>query len=723
MSGDPFAPLAAPSPTPRRAPEWEVIAPVPADARPAPASHPKLGKPIASWTYHDATGALLGYVRRFDTASGKEFHPLVYARPKSGGQPGWRWKSWPTPRPLYGLDRLAAHPDAKVIVCEGEKAADAAARLLPNCVATTSPNGAKAASKADWSALRGRDVVIWPDADTEGLKYATVVASEAAAAGATSIAIISPPHDCAVKWDAADALADDWDEARAAALIADARPAPNNGAGAGGPVRRHRTPQRDILIGLTDDGEFWHDASAEAFATIPVNRHREHWPVRSRQFRMWLASRYYDETGSAIGGQALEDGIRILEARAVNDGPQHEWCVRVGQRAGRVYLDLCDSHWRAAEIGGDGWRVISNCPVKFLRTPSMRPLPEPEPGSMIEELLRFANVGEDGFILATAWLLGALKPSGPYPILVVNGEQGSGKSLFSRMLRSLVDPSAAAIRGIPQHDRDLIISAANSHVLAFDNLSRVDGWLSDALCRLSTGGGFATRTLHTDRDETIFDGQRPIILNGIGSLTDRADLGDRALTINLRAIPESDRSPEDELMADFEAARPRILGALLDAVSRAVRDMPVTRLERAVRMADFEKWITAAEPALWWEPGRFGEVYRTNRRDVAVMAFEADPVAVAIQDFTVAEHSTGWSGSPTELLAALNNRAAEPIKKQRIWPQSAQGLGSRIDRIAPLLRTKGFVVERRHSGGRTIIIKPPQQENPEDENRTSNDSG
>ena len=114
---------------------------------------------------------------------------------------------------------------------------------------------------------------------------------------------------------------------------------------------------------------------------------------------MWLSGRYYAETDTAIGGQALEDGIRILEARAVNDGAEQDRFVRVGHRTGKLFLDLCDRHWRAVEINGDGWQVVQNPPLKFLRTPSMRPLPDPEAGSVIEELRRFANISEPSFVL------------------------------------------------------------------------------------------------------------------------------------------------------------------------------------------------------------------------------------------------------------------------------------------------------------------------------------
>jgi putative DNA primase/helicase len=307
----------------------------------------------------------------------------------------------------------------------------------------------------------------------------------------------------------------------------------------------------------------------------------------------------------------------------------------------------------------------------------------------------------------------ALRDTGPYPVLTINGEQGTGKSVFSRMIRSLVDPSAAPIRAVPKDDRDLVVSAGNSWALVFDNLSGVPAWFADALCRLATGSGFATRMLHTDRGESIFDAARPIILNGIPSLTDRADLADRTMTIHLATITEEARNPEDELLTAFEAKRPIILGALLDAVSGALRNLDKVKLERAPRMADLAKWITAAEPSLGWEPGQFLSAYRDNRREVVEASFEADAVAIAIRDWILAAHPDGWTGTPTELLAALNmtTLVSDGTRKSKLWPLSAQALGNRIERIAPLLRAKGFLIDRRRTGERLIIIMPPAKAN------------
>ena len=170
-----------------------------------------------------------------------------------------------------------------------------------------------------------------------------------------------------------------------------------------------------MLIGLTEFVELWHDAGRTAYASFTVGDHRQHWPVRSRDFRMWLSGRFYEETGGAIGGQALEDGIRILEARAVNDGPEYEPFIRVGRHGDKLFLDLCDARWRAVEITATGWSVVEELPLKFLRSSSMRPLPEPEAGGMIEELHGFLNVrSDDDFMLAVACLVAALWGRGPF---------------------------------------------------------------------------------------------------------------------------------------------------------------------------------------------------------------------------------------------------------------------------------------------------------------------
>jgi hypothetical protein len=214
----------------------------------------------------------------------------------------------------------------------------------------------------------------------------------------------------------------------------------------------------------------------------------------------------------------------------------------------------------------------------------MKPLPEPVAGGSLEDDLKpLLNVkSDDEFVLNVAWLLAALRPIGPYPVLGIAGEQGSAKSMRTNFLRALVDPNSVPLRALPRSEHDLFIAARNSHVLAYDNASGLPDWLSDAFCRLATGGGFSTRQLYTDDDEVLFGSKRPILLNGIDDVATRPDLADRSIVQNPAAISDERRKPETDLWKEFEQRRPRVLGALLTAISHGLRILPDVKLERVL---------------------------------------------------------------------------------------------------------------------------------------------
>jgi len=211
------------------APEWRPILPVPADAPPPPAVNRKHGKPDRVYHYRNADGQTLGLVARFEanaTRPKKEFTWLVYA--EADGRREWRWQGFPVPRPLYGLDALADRPAAPVVLAEGEKAAEACWDLWPDAVGMTWPGGSKAADKADFSPLAGRDLILWADADEPGRDAMKTAAKLARQAGAASVRWLNLPALAAARgkgelpkgYDAADLLAEGWDAARLAEFMA-----------------------------------------------------------------------------------------------------------------------------------------------------------------------------------------------------------------------------------------------------------------------------------------------------------------------------------------------------------------------------------------------------------------------------------------------------------------------------------------------------------------------
>ena len=320
----------------------------------------------------------------------------------------------------------------------------------------------------------------------------------------------------------------------------------------------------------------------------------------------------------------------------------------------------------------------------------MKALPAPASGGSVETLRPFLNVKRNAdFVLAICWLLAALRECGPYPVLVLSGEQGSAKSTFLALLRALIDPNTAPLRALSREDRELFIAANNGHVLAFDNVSGLRDWISDTLCRLATGGGFAVRQLYTDQDEVLFDACRPAILNGIEDIVARPDLADRALFLTLEPIPEDRRRSEAELWAAFEIERPRILGALLDAVVEGLKRLPETRLPKLPRMADFALWATACEGAPW-PAGTFWSAYCGNRDEAVESVIDANSIAAAVH--AMMAKRTVWSGTASDLLGALAEVVGERAAKAKAWPESPRALAGRLRRAATFLRKVGVEI-------------------------------
>jgi hypothetical protein len=257
--------------------------------------------------------------------------------------------------------------------------------------------------------------------------------------------------------------------------------------------------------------------------------HRETWPLRSAGFKLLLGFLGYQKLGKAATSQSISDALGTLEGKALFEGAERPVHLRLAGDGDRTYVDLCDPDWNVVEISATGWRVSNEFPPRFRRKRGMPALPRPEPGGDLEELRQFINVAsDDDWRLLVCWLVAGMRPVGPYPVLVLHGEQGSAKSSTARLLRELIDPNTAALRSTPHGIRDLMIAADSGWIITFDNLSYLRAGMSDAICRLATGGGFSTRELYSDDEERIFDVQRPVILNGIDELVTRSDLLDRA---------------------------------------------------------------------------------------------------------------------------------------------------------------------------------------------------
>lgn len=448
--------------------------------------------------------------------------------------------------------------------------------------------------------------------------------------------------------------------------------------------------QAKIAFEIACEGEIFHTPDGNAYTTVEVKGHFETWRVKSQVFKQYLAREFYLREKKAINAESIAAAINLTEANATFEGAEIPVYVRVAELDGKFYLDLGNREWQAIEISKDGWQVIDNPPVRFRRAKSGLALPAPIRGGSLDLLKSLLNVTTEDFRLIVGWMVNALYPRGPYPMLAFFAQQGSGKSNAAFMIRSVIDPNSAPLRSQPREERDLVITANNSWIVAYDNLSHIPVWLSDGMCRIATGGGMATRELYTNEEEVIFEVQRSQMITSIEEVADKSDLLDRCLVIQLAKIEKSKRRAEAEIRKEFAAAQPLILGALLDAMVGSMREIDNVKIDGLPRMADFAYRATAAESALGSPTGSFMAAYEGNRDAATLIALESSVVSAPI--LNLLEGRTEWEGSASELLKILNGGLDDSNRRQKKWPADARALSAAITRIAPNLSEIGWEV-------------------------------
>lgn len=409
-------------------------------------------------------------------------------------------------------------------------------------------------------------------------------------------------------------------------------------------------------------------------------------PCDSIAFRGWVAAEYLRAHGDVVSETTIRSVVLALTGHGL---PTRDVAVRVRHEGARIGLDLGT---RAISISADGIRNDDR--AVFYRPSGSAVLPDPiisrsdeDARAAIEEL-RAALGLEPGYAwtCALAWMLAALRGEPPYPVLVIRGEQGSGKSALARCLRSMVDPRRPDLETLPRELRDLAVIAEHRHVIVFNNLSTIRAEMSDALCRLATGDGFSVRALYSDRDLATFDAARPIVLTSIADAATRPDLLDRALIVDL---PERhDRLDEAELAARLDGARPRGLGALLYAIAHALGSGAAPHIPPTVRMRGPAAFAARAVVAFGMDPETVVSAYLTSGNDAADIVAEDPLVDVLLAWLMPGEP---WEGTMATLLSTLTQRVGP--RPPRGWPETPRGLSATLRRLSPTLRSRGVRYE------------------------------
>lgn len=449
----------------------------------------------------------------------------------------------------------------------------------------------------------------------------------------------------------------------------------------------------EIGMGL----DLFRSSEGLAYASFTSGGRTVNAPLGSSEFRRHLRAAYRARHKRGANSNALKEALEDLAHHAHEQGKVHDVFVRTASHGDTCYLDLADGSGTVVRIDGGGWRVDPTPPVRFERPAAMHPLPIPESGGDLDALWRFFNLGEQDRLLMIACLVCMLRHPGPYPILVLEGGQGTGKSTTTRVVRNLVDPHALLIRRRPREIRDLEAALANSYVLALDNLDRLPDWLSDALCTVATGGVIGGRELYETTKESGRNYQRPMILNGITDVTGREDMRDRSMVVRLEKIQR--RRLERDFWREFDLAQGQLLGSLLDALGTALRVLPTLDPNDydLPRMADFALLGIALEQGLGWESGSFLAAYSRNQKDVIDEASSVDTVVQMVRwamgNLERQGHEPQMMQTATELWAWFDSHGPRHLKRDKDWPASARSFAARLRRAAPVLASYGIELD------------------------------
>lgn len=470
--------------------------------------------------------------------------------------------------------------------------------------------------------------------------------------------------------------------------------------------------QAALLLELTEEvgAEPFRDPEGGFWLAAPMEGHTVALPIGERHggVSRWLRRLYQARRWKPPSSTAVADVSAMLAAHA-EVGPVRPVHVRIARHGQAVYLDLNRPDWHVAEVTAEGWRVVPCPPDLFFRRPlDASPLPDPDPAGDLAALdsILGDRIGEGDRIVVAAWLLGTMHPDAPYPVLNLAGEHGSGKSTLARILASLVDPSGAnrdPTVGAPKDTDALIVRAVARHVVALDNLSSIPAELSDAICRLSTGGPLSRRRLYTDFEEATVYLRRPVILTAIGNVVVRGDLADRSLTVPIPEMPKGERLKEEHVWETVDAVAGRVLGGLLTAVSAALRHADNVTGELP-RMADWAAWCLAAAEggAVPWTPETFRAALAETREAAADVVLHASPLPDLI-DALIDEAGDSLTATAAELLERLAAHADPTTKARKSWPADATRLSGDLRKLAPTMRESlGIDMQQRKTNGRKL---------------------
>ena len=443
--------------------------------------------------------------------------------------------------------------------------------------------------------------------------------------------------------------------------------------------------KNEMYSQLSKAGYYFRDQHNEVFAAVEVGGHREIHPTKGRWFRSYATRLIYTTLEEVAGADALRSVIALVDADAFHDGQRIHLNNRCAFHDGALWYDLCNEKWQAIRIDANGWEIVDDPPILFRRYDHQQAqvCPDAEAGDA-KLMLEHTNLKTDADkIMALASLCYAFIPDKPKPLVYPHGMHGAAKSTFCSVNKRLVDPSSAEninpkkIDDLPQH-------FAHHYLPVLDNVSYIGDELSDFLCRACTGMSGGKRALFTDDEDVLYSFTRQVYINGISLVAHKPDLLDRILPLEHEEIKPEKRKEANRFWSEFDRDKPRILGGIFTALSKALKSEKDLTLPKLQRMADFTRWGEAISRALGYPDNAFLKAYQDKVDASIAAAFESNPIAGLLMTFMESSEQKDkpeWIGTMSQLHSTLRGQVMLAGEDLKTFPKDAIRLSKKINEI------------------------------------------
>ncbi len=458
-------------------------------------------------------------------------------------------------------------------------------------------------------------------------------------------------------------------------------------------------PVADRLVYYVQDADWplFLDQHAEAHTLV------EGQAVPISRTNRLLTKLLYTREEKAPSNDGLIGARRVLDMLAHDSGDVRELHTRAAFHESAVFYQLAPG--RVVRIDEKGWELDPDPPVYFRAVKNLQPLPDPVRGGKIEDLEEFVNLKteRDKRLFKTYVTLTPLAHI-PRPILQATGTHGAGKTTASRVPKRLLDPTSNETVTIDK--RDFLQKAAHCYILMLDNQNSLPEWFQDTLCRLVTGESDSKRVLYSDDEDLVWSMKRAVLLNGINPPSERGDVQDRTLPIELERLDRNKRLAEDDFWMQFSLKQPELLGAVFDALSGALRARHTVKLDERPRLTDWGLYAAALYESQGWGVDTFVQDWKLVEEAQNQGTLDGSIVAQAVIHYMKDKDRVEMTAAKLHEAIQKGCEDALDLSNDKTWPKTGRTIWKKVREVTPLLEAHGIRAYRKNDNrvGRPIVL-------------------